>query len=53
VDEYIIDSCSLHYQFANIKLPMPIFSADRNAWWLQTYDINDIHEDLYHRMPAF
>jgi hypothetical protein len=39
ITPFITDSCALHWQFKNIKHPLPIFNADRTVWWLDKYDI--------------
>jgi len=46
IDKYIMDTCTLHYHFGNVKLPMPIMNADKNAWWLHKHGITSFDKQL-------
>jgi hypothetical protein len=46
VKEAIVDTVTHHWHFKDLKLPLPLFIADRMLWWLDKIGINDVSEEV-------
>jgi len=52
IEHYIKDTCSLHYHFSSLKIPMPLFLAEKTLSWLYKYEIVDFDQKLTVHNPA-